>query len=81
MSDFKPKTYRSKKGSVTVFHDLCKGCGLCVAKCPVGAISFSKTDLGVYTTPTVEIDMTKCIHCGLCETVCPDCALKVRKRG
>ncbi len=80
MINFKPKTFKSEKGKITVFHGLCKGCGLCVEKCPVKAISFSKTELGVYSTPSVEIDLEKCIFCGLCETTCPDCALKVEAK-
>jgi 2-oxoglutarate ferredoxin oxidoreductase subunit delta len=76
---FKPKSFKNKKGQLVVFHGLCKGCGLCIEKCPVKAIKFSKTDLGVYSTPSVEIDLKKCVWCGLCETVCPDSALKIDK--
>ncbi len=79
MKDFKPKEYKDKGKSLTVFHGLCKGCGLCIAKCPQKAIKFSEKDLGVYSTPSVEIDINKCNACGICETVCPDCALKVKK--
>jgi 2-oxoglutarate ferredoxin oxidoreductase subunit delta len=78
---FKPKISESKKGKATVFLGLCKGCGLCIQKCPVKAISFSAKDLGVYSTPSVEIDLNKCIFCGICETICPDCALKVSKKS
>ncbi len=80
MKDFKPKTFQDKNKKVVVFHGLCKGCGLCVVKCPFGAIQFSPKDLGVYSTPSVEIDLTKCTACGLCETTCPDSALKVEKK-
>ncbi len=76
MKDFKAKD--SKK--VIVFQGLCKGCGLCIEKCPFKAIKFSAKDSGVYSTPTVEIDAEKCNACGICETVCPDSALKVKKK-
>ena len=79
MKDFKPKNYQDKEKRVTVFHGLCKGCGLCIAKCPQKAIQFSKKDLGVYTTASVEIDIKKCNACKICETICPDSALKVEK--
>jgi len=41
----------------------CKGCGLCLKKCPTGAISGQKK--GVHT-----IDIGKCIKCGACLEVC-----------
>lgn len=79
MKDFKAKQFKGKDKKVIVFHGLCKGCGLCLVKCPFGAISFSKKDLGVYSTPTVEIDLGKCTACGLCEITCPDSAIKIEK--
>ena len=80
MKDFKAKEFKDDKKSIIVFHGLCKGCGLCLEKCPFKAIRFSRKDLGVYSTPTVEIDMGKCNACGICETTCPDSALKVERR-
>jgi len=56
----------------------CKGCGICILKCPVNALSFGK-NLGVYGTPTPEIDLEKCIACGNCFKFCPDCAIRVIK--
>jgi 2-oxoglutarate ferredoxin oxidoreductase subunit delta len=79
MKDFKPKLFKDKQKAVVVFHGLCKGCGLCIEKCPFKAIKFSEKDLGVYSTPTVEIDIDKCTACGICEVTCPDSALKVEK--
>lgn len=77
---FKPKVFQDKKKKVIVFHGLCKGCGLCLVKCPQKAIKFSSQDLGVYSTPTIEIDMEKCKQCGLCEVTCPDSAIRVDKK-
>ncbi len=57
----------------------CKGCGICILKCPVNALSFGKT-LGVYGTPVPEIDIDKCINCGNCYRFCPDCAIRVVKK-
>ena len=80
MKNFKPKIFENKNKKVVVFHELCKGCGLCLEKCPLKAIRFSLKDLGVYKTPTAEIDIEKCNACGICEIICPDSALKVEKK-
>ena len=79
MKNYQSKEFSSKKGKVTVFRGLCKGCGLCIEKCPVKAISYDERNLGVYATPSVSVDTEKCIYCGICETICPDCALRVEK--
>jgi len=72
----KEKEFTGKKVKVVVFNALCKGCGVCIERCPKDAISWSE-DLGVYGTPGVMVDMEKCTGCGLCETFCPDCAIAV----
>jgi len=41
----------------------CVGCGICVRKCPIGAISMEDNK--------ARIDMSKCIRCGICHDVCP----------
>ena len=79
MKNFKPKTFNENNKKVIVFQGLCKGCGICIEKCPFKAINFSKKDLGVYGTPSIEIDMKKCAACGLCEINCPDSALRIKK--
>lgn len=78
-TNFKPKVFQDKKKKLTLFQGMCKGCGLCIEKCPAKAISFSKSELGYLSTPTVVINIRKCISCGLCEIVCPDCALRLDK--
>lgn len=68
-----------KRASFNMFPDLCKGCGLCIQKCPVNIIGWSK-ELGVYGTPAVQTsDQDKCIACKICEIVCPDCAILIIK--
>ena len=69
----------NSKRTGIVIPDYCKGCGICISKCPVKALSFSET-LGVYGTRIPEIDIEKCITCGNCERFCPDSAIKVEKK-
>lgn len=76
----KYKVFENNQKKIVVFHGLCKGCGICIAKCPQKVISFSKTDLGYYSTPTIEIDLEKCNGCGLCEIFCPDSGIRVDKK-
>ena len=57
---------------------MCKGCGICIEKCPVKALKFSQT-LRVFATPIPEVDLEKCIACGNCTRFCPDGAIVVEK--
>jgi len=49
--------------------DMCTGCGVCVADCPVDAIAL--TDEGA-----ARIDEVACIRCGRCHDVCPQDAVR-----
>ena len=73
------------KADYYVYTDLCKGCGLCIAKCPMNkagkkCLQWSK-EVGLYQTPAVAPDPEICIACGQCEMTCPDSAIRIEKKG
>ncbi len=79
-SAYKMKEVDTKKALFTIFTGICKGCGLCMEKCPAKTLVWSKT-LGVYGTPAVEPkDAEGCTGCGMCATVCPDCAILIERK-
>lgn len=69
---------KNSKKKAVIMPTRCKGCLICVLKCPVKAIMVG-TDLGVFSTPIPEIDIEKCIACGNCRSFCPDGAIGVDK--
>lgn len=77
--DWKATTQENSRGYWTVFPDLCKGCGLCIEKCPVKVIYWSE-QLGFMGTPAVKTRIEGCIVCGICETVCPEPAIRVERK-
>jgi len=71
----------SEKAFFYIFPELCKGCGLCIEKCPVDNLGWAQV-LGVYGTPCVEPGHSdkECTGCGMCELFCPDCAINIEKK-
>lgn len=68
------------KGVFYLFPGLCKSCGLCIEKCPVDTIGWSR-QLGFLGRPVVEPGHGRpCIACKKCELVCPDCAILIKRR-
>ena len=50
----------------------CKGCGICVAFCPKGALEMQNEKVRVK-------EGAQCIFCGQCELRCPDYAIFLKE--
>ena len=64
---------------VQIDKDACKGCGICIAMCPLQILEFSDdlNNRGVrYPKVTME---EKCTNCANCMIYCPDFAVVVSK--
>ncbi|MEM4728183.1 MAG: 4Fe-4S binding protein [Thermoplasmata archaeon] len=62
---------------IIVLEDWCKGCEVCIKRCPVKALEPSKkmNKRGVF--PPKLKEPNECNFCRLCELLCPDFALAV----
>ena len=69
------KLNKKEEPKIDIYKAWCKGCGICVAFCPTGALA--KDEAGY---PYVQ-DIEKCINCGWCEIRCPDFAITVEKKN
>lgn len=78
--NWKITKHENEKGYFMMFPDLCKGCGLCIEKCPTKVIYWSE-ELGFMGTPAVKPRMEGCIVCGMCQTVCPDTAIRIERKA
>ncbi|MCL5407400.1 MAG: 2-oxoacid:acceptor oxidoreductase family protein [Patescibacteria group bacterium] len=70
--------FSKEKISWQRFPEYCKGCGLCIVRCPTKALQFSR-DSGFLGNPMPIVTIEKCIGCGNCMQICPDGAIKVEK--
>ena len=76
---YKIENVANGKADWYMFTELCKGCGLCMVKCPKKCLNWSK-EVGLYQTPCVEPNPADCIACGMCALTCPDSAIKIVKK-
>ena len=66
------------KGKVSFEQDLCKGCALCVAACPLKIVELDKGMINKKGyNPATVLQMEKCIGCANCATMCPDCVIEI----
>ncbi|UCG21092.1 MAG: CoB--CoM heterodisulfide reductase iron-sulfur subunit A family protein [Deltaproteobacteria bacterium] len=59
--------------SILADEDACRGCGLCVALCPYGALEIVKTEKG----RKVSVIPVACKGCGVCAATCYQHALSI----
>ena len=62
---------------IEVKEDWCKGCDLCIERCPVDALEESDTLNRRGIRPPKLKDENECNYCRLCELICPDLAITV----
>ena len=62
---------------IEILKDWCKGCEICIKRCPVDALEWSDelNKRGVYPPKLKEVN--ECNSCRLCELLCPDFAITV----
>lgn len=60
------------KKKLVINTDWCKGCGICAAFCPKGALE-------VVGEKVRRAEGTDCILCGMCEQRCPDYAIYIKE--
>ena len=64
---------------VQINKDACKGCGICIAMCPVKILEFSD-ELNIRGVHFPKITQEeKCTKCENCMIYCPDFAVVVKK--
>jgi NAD-dependent dihydropyrimidine dehydrogenase PreA subunit len=70
-------------GRVVVAPEICKGCGLCVAACPVTVLRLAER-FNVHGYHPAEYAGSGCTGCGICFYACPEpgaITLYTRVRG
>jgi len=62
---------------IEVKEDWCKGCNLCIDRCPLDALEESdKLNKRGIRPPKLK-EKNECNYCRFCELICPDLAITV----
>ncbi|UCF12506.1 MAG: ferredoxin family protein [Thermoplasmatales archaeon] len=62
---------------IEVKDDWCKGCNICIDRCPVDALEESDNLNRRGVRPPKLKEENECNYCRLCELICPDLAITV----
>jgi len=67
---------------VTIDSGRCKGCGLCIAACPLKIVEVDTEIINAsgYHPATVK-QTEKCSGCTSCAIICPDIAIRIERGG
>jgi len=67
-----------RRGTVDIETDQCKGCGLCMAACPVKIIVLKINFVNNKGyQPVMVKEPADCTGCGSCALMCPDSVITV----
>jgi 2-oxoglutarate ferredoxin oxidoreductase subunit delta len=69
---------KERRARIEINEEFCKGCGLCIAACPLHLIRLANrvSARGYYPAECIDAE-GKCTGCALCATMCPDVAIEV----
>lgn len=62
---------------IVINEDWCKGCGICIERCPLNALEESTKLNRRGVRPPKLKEVNECNLCRLCELLCPDLAIAV----
>lgn len=68
------------KGTVIVDRERCKGCGVCVASCPLKVLKMSAEVNGKGYPFAVMAEPDACTGCASCGIICPDSCITVYRQ-
>lgn len=68
------------QGTIVVDIERCKGCGVCVANCPVDVLSLNSQVNSKGYNYSYMAHADQCIGCAGCAIVCPDSVITVYRQ-